>query len=218
MLGSETGSIKRKVCIAEVGEVVLSTNSFTIIPSKYKDDRSSRPFVRFIVYEAKKEGVDRRGEKRKIFIHDHRANTLKAAQYQNFLKRARWGSKTHGAPQAMSLAEAVRLPARVNVMEMNVRGDTFTYINLFESEDKKASALLSVLPDLLVEERLSLDRITKHDPLWAWGGRKSSAFGPTEDTLPVVALTNGNKKIVLSCRKSRDVVTLSSRIERVSLL
>ena len=219
MLGSGSGFLKKKICVAEVKEVIIPTHSFSILPPKYKNDKSSRSFVRFIVYEIEKKGVDRKGEKRKIFIHDHREKTLRAALHQNFLKRARYGSKAHYGPKALLLSEAVRLPARVNVMEMEVRGNTYAYINLFEPEVKTSSGLLLVLSELLTEERLSLDKIVMLMPMWSWGKKEEGlVFGPTGDVLPVVALTSSSKKIIFHCRKSRDVVTLSSRIERVSLL
>lgn len=208
------------MCTREVAEVIVPLASSMIHESRYKEGVPSRDFVRFIVYEEKKSRDMRTSNDRKLFINDHREETLRAARLSQgssagerlVPKWNRAGSKT------MSFSKAVRMPARVVVVEIVSEIGTNTYINLFRSESKKATGLFVVLSELLIKEKLFLDKIVKHEPRWWWGGRKNTSFGPSGDTLPVVALTDENRKIIFHCRKSRDIVTIGSEVKTESPL
>ncbi|KKT81528.1 MAG: hypothetical protein A2V96_00680 [Candidatus Yonathbacteria bacterium RBG_16_43_6] len=216
-----SGKFERKeLCTQEVAEVIVPLSSSKIHGSRYKEGAPSRDYVRFTVYEEYKPRDKRTDDDRKLFINDHREETLRAARLSQdssagkrlLPKWNRAGSKT------MSFSEAVRLPARVVVVEIASEISTITYVNLYRSEGKKASGLFVVLSELLIKEKLFLDKIVKHEPRWWWGGRKNTSFGPSGDTLPVVALTDGNRKIIFHCRKSCDIVTLGSEFKADSPL
>ncbi len=211
---------RKELCTREVAEVIVPLASSRIHESCYKEGTPSRDFVRFIVYEEKKSRDMRTSNDRKLFINDHRETTLRAARLSQdssagkrlLPKWNRAGSKI------MSFSEAVRLPARVVVVEITTERGTVTFVNLYKPESKKASGLFVVLSELLIKEKLFLDKIAKHEPLWWWGGRRKTSFGPSGDTLPVVALTSESRKIVFHCRKSGDTVTLGGEIKTVSTL
>lgn len=211
---------KKKVCSMEVGEVFIPLSSSKIHESRHKAGAQYRDFVRFTVYEEHKLRDKRTDDDRKLVINDHRETTLRAA-------RSSQGSSTgvrllpgrgRVASKTMSFSEAVRLPARVVVVEMITERGVITFVNLYTSEGKKASGLFFVVSELLARKKLALDTIAHHDPLWWWGGRKGISFGPSGDTLPVVALTSDNRKIIFYCRKSCDIVTLGSEFKADSPL
>lgn len=214
---------RKEVCTREVSEVIVPLASSIIHKSRYKEGAPSRDFVRFTVYEVKKSRDMRTSDDCRLFINDHREETLKAARISSgssadkrlASKWNRAGSKT------MSFFRAVRMPARVAVVEMATGGGTVTFVNLYKPEkpkSKKASGIFVVLSELLTKEKLFLDKIVKHEPHWWWGGRKNTSFGPSGDTLPVVALTSENRKIIFHCRKSGDIVTIGSEVKADSPL
>lgn len=211
---------KKKVCIMEVGKVIIPLSSSKIHESRYKAGAQYRDFVRFTVYEEYKPRDKRTDDDRKIVINDHREETLRAA-------RSSQGSSTgmrllpgrgRVVAKTMSFPEAVKLPARVVVVEMTTGRGVITFVNLYQSEGSKASGVFVVLSELLAKEKLSLGTIVKHEPVWCWGGRKDASFGPSGYALPVVALTDGNRKIIFHCRKSGDIVTLGSEFKADSPL
>jgi hypothetical protein len=211
---------KKKICSMIVGKVIIPLSSSKIHSAHHKAGAQYCDFVRFTVYEEYKPRDKRTDDDRKLFINDHRETTLRAMRSSQSSSTGMRLLPGRGrvASKIMSFPEAVRLPARVVVVEMTTERGVITFVNLYHSEGSKASGVFVVLSELLDKEKLSLGTIAHHDPLWWWGGRKGISFGPSGDTLPVVALTNDNKKIVFHCRKSCDIVTLGSEFKADSPL
>lgn len=207
---------KKIVCSKVVTKVIVPISSSRVIDSHYEKGKKSCDYVHFVVYEQMKPREKRTSDDRKLIINDHRETTLRAARDQSSSRSAR--KKERYVPQIVSLAEAVQLPARVVVVTVTTKTGDYTFINLFQREGRKASGLFVVLSELLIKEKLFLGTIVKHEPLWWWGGRKSTSFGPSGDTLPVVALTDEDRKIIFNCRKSGDLVTLGGEVKTMSTL
>lgn len=208
---------KRQICSAAVKKVFVPLYNHSIIKAQSKEGKPPHNFVRFVVNEKEKVWGKRPSDNRMLFINDHRKTTYMAAQAEKASILRPQSTKGRVTPK-VSLAKAVRLPACVVVIERETEEGVVTFINLFSLEGKKASGVLVAFPQFLVEEKLFLDKIVKYEPMWWWGGRKNTSFGPSGDTLPVVALTDESRKIIFHCRKSRDIVTIGSEVKTESPL
>jgi len=204
---------KKQICSTTVKRVIVPLYNYSIIEAKNKKGKRPHDFVRFIVYEKEKVGQRKASGGRMLFINDHRETTYLAARDEKALAYSRTQSTEGCVMPKTSLAKVVRLPAFVVVVERETEGGTVTFINLFPLDGKKATGVFVVFPQFLVEEKLFLDKIVKYEPLWWWGGRVSASFGPSGETLPLVAITDESKKIMFHCRKSGDLITLSGDIE-----
>ena len=203
--------VKKKVCATGVSKVIIPTNPYVIVSSKYKKGSPSSDFVRFFVHEFHRGGKERKEDGRKVIINDHRKDTLHAARHHLSLKK----NGANVAPKTRLLAEVVRLPARVVVVEMGA----YTYLNLFPLESRKYQGLLIAFPQFLMEEKLTLDSVVTLKEVWSWGRKKDDyIFGPTGYTLPIVALTDREHRIVMRCSSSRDIIMVGSKIERIPTL
>lgn len=206
---------KKQICSAAVKRVVVPLYGHSIIKAQSKEGKPPHYFVRFVIHEKEKGGQRRADDRRMLFVNDHRKTTCWAAQAEKGLNSCPGSTKDHVAPKT-SLAKAVRLPAFVVVVERETDGGVVTFVNLFALDEKKASGVLVVFPQFLDEEKLSLSMILRYEPLWWWGGRVKVSFGPTSDTLPVVALTDESNKVMFNCRKSGKLITFGGEIKIMS--
>lgn len=126
---------------------------------------------------------------RKLFVFDHRPATLRAAKAIN--PDASWEDrrKTEDA-----LAEAVRQPAKVVVMEKTDGDKTFHYVNLSPANDQKPAALFSETS--YTGKHNAGFNVKENGSLWSWTSESSSRTGAHWE-LVLVALTDETHKVIV---------------------
>jgi hypothetical protein len=126
---------------------------------------------------------------RKLFVFDHRPATLQAAKAIN--PDASWEDRRKAED---ALAEAVRQPAKVVVMEKTDGDRTFHYANLYPANGQKPTALFS---ETSYTGKHNAGFSVKDDgALWSWTSESSSRTGAHWE-LVLVALTDEAHKVIV---------------------
>ena len=126
----------------------------------------------------------------KLFVFDHRSATLQAAKAKN--PEASWEDRRKAEE---ALAEAVRQPAKVVVMEKTDGDKTFYYVNLYPTNgQKKPTALFSETS--YVGKHNAGFSVKEDGALWSWRSESSSRTGAHWE-LVLVALTDETHKVIV---------------------
>ena len=166
---------KRKV-VEAVANVWLSAASLLV---------GDRDFVRFEI-QSTGGGVN---VGRKLLVFDRRLDTLQAAKAINPDASREDRRKAEDA-----LAEAVRQPAQVVVMEKTDGDKTFHYVNLYPANGHKPTALFSETP--YTGKHNAGFEIKKNNGLWSWTSKSSSRTGAHWEMV-LVALTDETHKVIV---------------------
>jgi len=126
---------------------------------------------------------------RKLFVFDHRPATLQAAKAINL--EASWEDRRKVEEV---LAEAVRQPAKVVVMEKTDGDKTFYYVNLYPTNGQKPTVLFS---ETTYTGKHNAGFSVKEDgALWSWRSESSSRTGAHREMV-LVALTDETHKVIV---------------------
>lgn len=170
--------MEKKMVAQAVANVRISTASPLV---------GDKDFVRFAI-QSTGGGVS---IGRKLFVFDHRSATLQAAKAIN--PKASWEDRRKAEEV---LAEAVRQPAKVVVMEKTDGDKTFHYVNLFpvNGQSQKPTALFS---ETCYTGKHNAGFSVKEDSaLWSWTSESSSRTGRHWE-LVLVVLTDETHKVII---------------------
>lgn len=144
-----------------------------------------KDFVRFAI-QSTDGGVN---VGRKLFVFDHRPATLQAAKAIN--PDASWEDRRKAED---ALAEAIKQPAKVVVMEKTDGEKTFHYVNLYPANGQKPAALFSETS--YTGKHNAGFNVKEDNSLWSWTSESSSRTGAHWDMV-LVALTDETHKVIV---------------------
>lgn len=185
---------KEKV-IKAVARVQISVNNFWV------DDRN---FVRFTV-QSRGRGLNLGDE---LFVFDHRPATRQPAIEMAFARQAPWKDPRR---VKLTLAEAVKKPARVIVMKKSNQKRTFYYVNLFPTKEKP-SALFSQTSYRGTDTGLT---IREDQSFWSWTSQSSSPSNLCWKMI-LVALTDERRRIVIKGHGCFDISQTDKNLTVIS--
>lgn len=176
--------MRKKIVIAAVAKIEMG-NLADATSEKLLIHNRNWGFVRFTVQSTG--GGSNAG--RKLFIFDHRPETLEAAE-NIFPEEIFPGKKPGNDLERNALAKAIARPARVFVMEKT--NSSGYYINLYPANGKKPTALLSMT--YYTGTNKSGLAVQKNNSYWNWRSKSFSHPGILWEKI-LVALTDEEHKI-----------------------
>jgi len=169
--------MEKKMVVQAVANVRISCNNPLV---------GDKDFVRFAI-QSTGGGVS---VGRKLFVFDHRPATLQAAKAIS--PEASWEDRRKAED---ALAEAVRQPAKVVVMEKTDGDKTFHYVNLYPANGQKPAALFS--ESAYTSKHNAGFSVKEDGALWSWTSESSSRTGAHWE-LVLVALTDETHKVIVN--------------------
>lgn len=170
--------MEKKRVVEVVANIQISTSSFGMLVG-------DRDFVRFAI-QSTGGGVS---VGRKLFVFDHRTATLQAAKAIN--PEASWEDRSKSQEV---LAEAVRQPAKVVVMEKTDGDKVFHYVNLYSANGQKPTALFSKTS--YTGKHNAGFEVKEDNGLWSWTSESSSRTGAHREMV-LVTLTDEAHKVIV---------------------